>query len=217
MKINNSKSLIIVAIVFISTLLFPSCVAKKKFVAMETSRNRAEQRVKELTSDIEGLELDFNEYKNDFHYNNSIKDSFIDSLNRTIVNLNNDIHSKSDNIEDQIFSFQVEKRRLNQLLADKDKEIRTIKRQMNSLEIQLDDLEKETQDAAIQNRNSSSEINVLKSQIAQKENEKVGLSSSLEKRKAELLKLKSSIASKDSEIEALKNQVNLLKSQIKQN
>lgn len=212
MKINYSLAPIKGAIIFISILILPSCVAKKKFVAMEESRNRADKRVRELTKNIEGLESDFNEYKNEFHYNNSMKDNMIDSLNRTIVNLNSDILSKSDNIEDQVFSFQVEKKRLNQLLVEKDKEIRALNSELSSLKVQLGDLEKSSNDVQIQYRNSLNEINTLNSRIIQIENEKSKLETGLAKSNAELTKLKSSINEKNEEIEVLKNQIKVYKS-----
>lgn len=214
MKIQTST---LVSILFLSFLLLPSCVAKKKFLAMEGSRNRADQRVRELTADVQTLEADFNEYKNDFHFNNSFKDSFIDSLNKTIVSLNSNLLSKSDNIDDQLFSFQVEKRRLNQMLSDKDGEIRKLTRQLNSLEIQLVDLQSTAQDENIKNRNAESKINALQSQLSQKEDELSKLAASIKQKATEIGQLKSSLASEKEEIESLKNQVKLLKSQFGQN
>ena len=205
----NSISLIIL----LTVLLLPSCVAKKKFVEMETSRNRAEQRVRELTDNVNQMEVDFNNFKNEFHYNNSVKDNVIDSLGKEIVHLNSNLNAKSENIEDQIFSFQVEKRRLNQLLADKDKEIRQLSSQISSLDVQLADLKNEEQDSAIKLRNSVSENKSLVLEITQKEDEIEKLRKNLDQKTVEIGKLKSSLTQKDEQIEALQNQVKLLKSQ----
>lgn len=99
---------------------------------MEESRNRADQRVRELTAEVGQYEKDFNNFKNEFHYNNNVKDIHIDSRSKLIVGLNTDLMSRSENIDDQLFPFQVEKRRLNQLLSEKEVQIRGLNRELTA-------------------------------------------------------------------------------------
>lgn len=194
-------------------LFLSSCVAKKKYIEMEGYKQRAEQRVMVLTKEIADLKEEFNQVNNQFYYNNSEKDAFIDSLNKVIADLNSDLSSSNESIEDKTFSFQVEKRRLNQMLSDKDREIRLLKRNNAVMEERADDLQKKINDLNIELQNSQSTASANERQISQKSREIERLSENIETQKSNLDKLKQEIDSKNEEIEALKNQVKLLKSQ----
>ena len=206
----------LIPLVLLTSFVLPSCVAKKKFIEMETSRNRADRRVRELTADVKQLEADFNRYKNEFHFNNSIKDNKIDSLRKEITNLNLDLNSKSDNIEGQIFSFQVEKRRLNQMLADKDREIREMKNTISALNIEISDLKNLEQELNIKVQNLETKSRSQVADLELKESDTEKLRKEIELKKSELNKLKSTLAEKDEQLEILRNQVKLLKSQFGQ-
>jgi chromosome segregation ATPase len=199
---------------FALLVLLHGCVAKKKFVAMEESRNRAENRVVELTNKTEQLESDFNDFKNDFHYSNSIKDSYIDSLNKEILRLNNNMVDKVQNIDEQVLSFQVEKRRLNQMLADKDREIRDLKNDKALTDRKIKELQNNLQSSQISLREATSQQNTLQSQLTQRNSEIERTKSSLDERVAEINKLHIQLAEKDDRIEVLENQVKLLRSQL---
>ena len=200
-------------VIAIFVLLLPSCVAKKKFVEMESYRIKAEQRVKQLTKEVSDLQTEFNNYKNDFSYGNSRKDLYIDSLNKVIVGLNSEISSTNENIEDQTFSFQVEKRRLNQLLAEKDRELRMAQRNTESLSVQMEDLKDEVADLSIKLQNAESSLNVNQSKVNSQDEEIKRLKDEIQKKSSDIKKLQADIRDKDEQIEALENQVKLLKSQ----
>ncbi|MDA3929603.1 MAG: hypothetical protein PF541_11655 [Prolixibacteraceae bacterium] len=200
----------------LSILMLPSCVAKKKFIEMESYRTKAEQRVKELTSEVTALRIEFNDYQNDFRVSNVGKNSFIDSLNQIVVGLNSDLLSSNENIEDQIFSFQVEKRRLNQLLAEKDREIRRVQRSADMLKIQTDDVRNEMQDLNIELRNAESSTNSIERMLDQKDREISRLKNDIVKKENELTNLRSDVKSTEEQVESLQNQVKLLKSQFGQ-
>lgn len=214
-SIQSAKSVLI--IVTLVVLILPSCVSKKKFVEMEGYRTRAEQRVVELTKEVADLKVEFEQYNNKFYYNNSVKDQMIDSLSNVIVSLHSDLSSKSENIEDQIFSFQVEKRRLNQLLADKDREIRIAQRNAEMLKVKADDLQREIDDANVKLRNSESTAAANERAVAMKDGELEKLKNQIEKQSGDLVRLQKEMTKKNEEIEALNNQVKLLKSQFGQN
>lgn len=210
-KLQHSKlQMLVVAILIV---LMPSCVAKKKFVEMESYRNKAEQRVKELTKEVSSLQTEFNDYRNDFSYSNAQKNQYIDSLNSVITGLNSDLMSSNENIEDQTFSFQVEKRRLNQLLAEKDRELRIAKRNSDAISVQLEDLKNEVADLEIQLQNAKSTANAAQRKLDGQGDEISKLNSELQKKDSAIKKLQSDLAAKDEEIQSLKNQVKLLKDQ----
>lgn len=216
MKNVSQKTGVSIIVLASLILLLPGCVAKKKYIEMESYRTKAEQRVKELTLNVAELQNEFNGYKNDFHYSNSAKDLYIDSLTSVITGLNSDLSSKDANIEDQVFSFQVEKRRLNQLLAEKDREIRMAQRNTDVISVQLNDAKQEIDNLNIKLKNAESTGNAAqqKSQLQADEVEKMKVE--IQKRSEEIRKLQSDLKSKNDQIEALQNQVKLLKSQFGQ-
>lgn len=216
MKRYPESSPIYIFIVLIVVILLPSCVAKKKFVAMEESRNRADQRVRELTAEVGQYEKDFNNYKNEFHYNNNVKNTHIDSLSKMIVGLNKDLMSRSENIDDQLFSFQVEKRRLNQLLSEKEIQIRDLNRELTVLRTQTDEQSNATQDLRIKLRNAESELSASTADAEIKGGEINTLKSTITSKNKEINRLNQTLKEKNEEIEKLKNQVSLLKSQFGQ-
>lgn len=196
--------------------ILSSCVSKRKYIELEDSRNRAEQRIRELTDEVDRLKTEFNDKKNEFHYNNNTKENYIDSLNRTIIRLHTDLSNKDESIEDQIFTFQVEKRRLNQLLADKDKEIRNLNRESNALKLQIDDLNREVQDMSFNLKNSDSSTRSLERQLQVKEQELNDLQSKYNRCQRDIAALNSKISEQKQDIERLTNNVNLLKAQLGQ-
>jgi chromosome segregation ATPase len=142
----------IVFLILVGFSIFPSCVAKRKYIVMEESRNQSQNKVKELTNELEVLMKDFDDYRITSTNNLTSKQNFADSLSRIVFLLNTDLSSKDDNIEDQTFSFQVEKVKLNQELSDKDREIRNLTREVNTLKVQIDDLGKKLDDATSNKR-----------------------------------------------------------------
>jgi chromosome segregation ATPase len=139
-------------LIFSALLISSSCVTKKKYVVLEESKNRSESKVKELTNEMEILKKDFEEYRITSRNDLTSKQNYVDSLSRIVFLLNTDLTSKDDNIEDQTFSFQVEKGKLNQELSDKEKEIRNLNREVNTLKVQIDDLGKKLDDATSNKR-----------------------------------------------------------------
>ena len=210
-KFQHPKLQILVVVALIA--LLPSCVAKKKFVEMESYRNKAEQRVKELTKQVSDLQTEFNGYHNDFSYSNSQKDLYIDSLNKVIVGLNSELMSSNENIEDQTFSFQVEKRRLNQLLAEKDREIRMAQRNSDAISVQLEDAKNEVADLKIQLQNAQSSSSANEQRLNARDEEITKLKNDLQTKDSTIKKLQSDLNARNDEIQSLKNQVKLLKEQ----
>jgi chromosome segregation ATPase len=152
-------------------IFFSSCVTKRKYMVMEESRTRAENRVKDLSTEIDLLKKDFEEFRIISMNKLTLKQNYADSLNRIVSSLNTDISSKDDNIEDQVFSFQIEKGRLNQELSEKDKEIRNLTREVNTLKVQIDDLTKKLDDATSNKRFPFGQVKQLERKLQTRDTE----------------------------------------------
>jgi chromosome segregation ATPase len=181
-------------ILFISVtavlLLAPSCVSKKKFVAMTEQRNVAEKKATVCGEENEILRRDFENYRIESANELLQKQTMIDSLKRTVITLNSDFTSKKDNIEDQIFSFQLETAKLSQLINEKDKEIRNLTRGINTLKIQVDDLTRELEEAKSGFKFPFGNVKQLERKIQTKEKEIAFLDSCLNSTREEIIELK---------------------------
>lgn len=208
---HSSITLLITSLLIIASL--SSCVTKKKFLASETYRNNAELRVKELNQQMNALQTEFNTYRNEFNYSNAHKDNYIDSLSKIIGGLKLDLSSTTENIEDQTFSFQAEKRRLNQLIVEKDTELRLAKRNNEVLGAQIKELDDEIASLKLDVQNAEGRQKQTIQQLDSKENELQKLNKDLNEKAEQLKKLQATIKIKDAEIESLGNQVKLLKEQ----
>lgn len=205
-----------VLLMLVSVLLSSGCVSKKKFVEMTGYRDRAEKRVQELSTKMAAIEDEFNAIRNDFRYSNLEKDRYIDSLSRQIIYLNSNLNTTSSSIEEQLSAFQIEKRRLNQLLAEKDREIRMSQQLSEERKKQLDMLRMELDALNIQLKNAESETATERSRLEQVRSEQERVSRELEQKTLENKRLGNELGTLKSEVEMLRNQVKLLKSQIGQ-
>jgi chromosome segregation ATPase len=205
-------------VLFVTTILLitSGCVSKKKYVEMTGYRDQAENRVRELTNRVSNLETEFNTTKNDFRYSNQQKDQYIDSLNRHILGLHSNINTTSSSIEEQSNIFQIEKRRLNQLLAEKDREIRMNQQLAEERKQQLENLRGEYDAQRIQLKNAESEAYSEKSRLVQLHAEQERTAKELEQKTMENRRLQNELNTLRTEAEMLRNQVKLLKTQIGQ-
>jgi chromosome segregation ATPase len=188
-------------LILASLLILSSCVTKKKYVVMEKSKNLAENKVKELTNEVVTLQKDFDDFKTISTNNLTSKQNYADSLSRIVSSLNTDISSKDDNIEDQTFSFQLEKGRLNQALNEKDKDIRNLTREVNTLKVQIDDLTKKLDDATSSKRFPFGQVKQLERK--------------LQTRDAEISALNIRLGNAHIENDSLESKINELSSEIR--
>jgi len=183
-------------ILFALVLLFQaqSCVSKRKFVEMTNQRTLAEKRVVALSEGNEILKNDFESYKIESQKELTLKQLLIDSLRSTIASMNTDMISEKGNIEDQTFTFQVEQGKLSQQLVEKDKEIRNLTRDINTLTVQIDDLKRELDNAKSGFKFPFGNVKQLERKIQSKDKEIASLDSSLNSAKQEILLLNEKIA-----------------------
>ena len=164
-------------------MIFSSCISRKKYLDIVESRNRAENRLAELTSEISIMKKDFADYTLNAESRLSSGQNKIDSLSLIISSLNTDITSKNDNIEEQGFNFQVERSKLNLLIGEKDKEIRNLNREINTMSLQIDDLNRDVKNATSNSKYPYGYVKKLEHKIEIREAEIVNLKKELDSAK----------------------------------
>lgn len=210
-----------VAIVII-ILTVTSCVSKKKFVEMESFKNRAENRVRELTDEntakekrIETMVSDFEKMKGELMESNAIKNHQIDSLSGKINVLSSDVSEKASTIEEKIFAFEYEKRRLTEDAANAKRQIKSKETELENLSAQLGGLKNEITRLNFDFDREKSNSKSLEGQLQLKEEKILGNQQVVEKLNTEIQNLRKQLSEKDQAIEKLENNVKLLKSQLK--
>jgi len=212
--------------IFIATIVsvpfvFSSCVSKKKYLEMESNRNKAENRIEILSQEIDSvnsvnLELknEFGMMKNELHLSNAIKDSYIDSLNVRMVENDLNKRKKDADMADQVYSFQTEKRQLRQSIMKSEERIAEMSEMMESQSAQISQMKTEAIELKFQLNNQKDETNAVENKLKLKEKQIANRAEELNKIKSEIGLLKKDIFKKDEEIEKLSNQVKLLKKEL---
>jgi len=192
--------------------LIPSCVSKKKFIAITDKQTLAEKKANDLREENEILRSDFESYRNSAENELIQKKGTIDSLKMSINLLNSDITTKKDNIEDQIFTFQIETGRLNQQLNEKEKEIRNLTREINTLRVLIDDLTRELENAKSGFKFPFGNVKQLERKIQVKDQEISFLDSSLNSAKEEIILLNDKVNLQTITIDKLSSPKDTIKS-----
>ncbi|MDP4185038.1 MAG: hypothetical protein Q8862_07740 [Bacteroidota bacterium] len=179
------------------------CVSKKKFLAMQDLKIKAETRVGELTDQtlrqnayIDTLKKEFNRLKYDLSESNAVKDSKIDSLSKHLNKVNSDYSEKNAGLEDKIYAFEFEKRKLNDAINDLELKNQVLKNKMDQL---TTDLNKEKENGADGSKDSelqklNEENKSLKDILLAKEQELKALRTDLDNLKQEIAKPKQGTA-----------------------
>lgn len=171
-----------------------SCVSKKKFTTLTEQRNDAEKKASVCSEENEILRSDFENYRIESTNELLQKQTMIDSLKRTVITLNSDFTSKKDNIDDQLFNYQLEIAKLSQHINEKDKEIRNLTRGINTLKIQVDDLTREREEAKSGFKFPFGNVKQLERKIQTKDKEIFYLDSCLNVAREEIIELKLHLA-----------------------
>jgi chromosome segregation ATPase len=200
------KYQILLILFLLVIVIVPSCVSKKKFVAMTNTHTLSEKKANDFREENDILRSDFESYRNSTENELIQKQRMIDSLKMNINMLNSDITTKKGNIEDQIFSFQLETGRLSQQLNEKEKEIRNLTREINTLKIQVDDLTRELENAKSGFKFPFGNVKQLERKIQVKDQEIAFLDSSLNSAKEEIILLNVKVDQQTITIENLSSQ-----------
>lgn len=199
-----------------------SCVSKKKFLEMESYKLRAENRVRELTEEnnnqdkrIKTMVADFEQMKGELLESNAIKNQLIDSLSGKVNVLSSDVSAKDASIEEKIYAFEYEKRRLiedaaqaRQKLANREEEFQSLGNQFTELKNELSRINFDLTREKDQSQGLQSQLQLKEEKIAANQQETDAL-------KNEIKSLKNQLNEKNKAIEKLENNVKLLKSQLK--
>jgi len=190
---------------------FTSCVSKKKFVSMENLKLSADENIRQLTDEnkakdsrIKVMISDFERMKNELMESNAKKDQMLGDYSGKVNSLKSNVKSTSETMDEKIYAFKFEKRRLNEELNNSRDSVSLLKIQIQSLSTSLSTAKSDLSNIQFdleREKNKSSRLE--------------GQNSSDNKKYQEQLKtinsLKAEIKNKNEKIEQLQNNVNLLK------
>jgi|GEM_PF-465287 len=216
MKTNRLNIMIIIC-----ALSLTSCVSKKKFVEMESFKLRAENRVRELTSEneaqanrIEEMIAEFENMKQELLSSNAQKDEMIGKLNGQINMLNSNVKEKDATIEEKLYAFEYEKRRMAEELQISKNAQTSIQNKNSGLAEELSATKNELADLRFNLTRQNDDSKRLNDQLKTKDQKLEEQNAVLLRLQDETEKLKAQISEKDQIIERLTNNVNLLKKQL---
>ena len=201
----------VIFIIMILLVGFTSCVSKKKFVSMENLKLSADENIRQLTDEnkakdsrIKVMISDFERMKNELMESNAKKDQMLGDYSGKVNSLKSNVKSTSETMDEKIYAFKFEKRRLNEELNNSRDSVSLLKIQIQSLSTSLSTAKSDLSNIQFdleREKNKSSRLE--------------GQNSSDNKKYQEQLKtinsLKAEIKNKNEKIEQLQNNVNLLK------
>jgi len=218
----NKYSVILLSVVL---LIFTSCVSKKKFLEMQSGRQKAEAQVRSLTEEnntraarIESMIADYEEMKNELLENNAIKDNYIDSLNTIMFALNNELEQQQQSLQKTSFTLDFEKQRLTEALQNKDRTIGRLESQIEELENDISSrsslIDQKNYDIGLMEDKIVQLQNQLQNQVENKDEKIDELQAELQQVRGDVDNLKAQLEEKNKTITRLENNVKLLKSEL---
>lgn len=216
------RKITFILIVFSVVFIVPSCVSKKKYLEMTSSKQLADARIEELNSVVSGknhriekMIADFEQMKNELMESNAIKDQYIDSLSGELNKLAKTVNVKESVIGEKETSFEFEKRRLTEDLDDQKKLVRSKQLEMNQLSEEMKSLNENLSQLTFDLNREKGEKQVLQGNLELRDASIAELNASTGKLKAEIQSLKKQLADKNETIKRLENNVQLLKKELK--
>lgn len=196
-------------------VLNPSCVAKKKYLAMESAKLSAEADVAAKNQRIEKMIGDFEAVKNQLMESNAIKNQSIDSLSGVVSKLMLTVNTKESALGEKQNSFEFEKQRLTAELAEQKQLLAGKQNEMNQISGELQKLKDELSQMTFDLNKARDEKNVVQGNLGDRDKQISDLNTSADKLKAEIQSLKKQLNDKNETITRLENNVKLLKKEIK--
>ena len=217
------KARSIISILALFVVLFSSCVAKKKYLEMESGRLSAEQKVRELTNEnnakaerLKALIEEFETIKAELLGSNAIKDQYIETLNKQINQLKSNVSQTSESLEEKNYAFEFEKRRLNNAILERDSQIETLQTDNARMDALLAERNSQIEQVRFDLQEKQNELQVVEGMKNKQQTAVDGLQTKVGELQKDIKDLQAQIKSKDDEISKLTNQVKLLKSQLGQ-
>ncbi|MDP2336895.1 MAG: hypothetical protein Q8N05_10690 [Bacteroidota bacterium] len=203
-------------------LVNPSCVTKKKYLAMETAKQLSDSKVLELNSVVDGknerivkMIADFEQMKNELIESNAIKDQYIDSLSGEVNKLAKDVNVKESDLGEKLNSFEFEKRQLTEELAGQKQLVGKKQMELDQLSGNTQKLKDELSQLTFDFNREKDEKQLLQGNLSMQNSKITELTSATEKLKSEIQTLKKQLGERNETITRLENNVKLLKKEIK--
>lgn len=216
------RKIFILLLVSFAILFNPSCVTKKKYLAMESARQLSDSKVLELNSvlagknqRIEKMIADFEQMKNELMESNAIKDQYIDSLSGEVNKLAKDVNVKESAIGEKQNTFEFEKRQLTEDLAEQKQLLAKKQLELNQISGDLQKVRDELSQLTFDLNREKDEKQVLQGNLSGRDAKITELTTGTDKLKSEIQSLKKQLSTKNETITRLENNVKLLKKEIK--
>lgn len=216
------RKVTLILTVFSVVFIAPSCVSKKKYLEMTSSKQQADARIEELNSVVSGknqriekMIADFEQMKNELMESNAIKDQYIDSLSGELNKLAKTVNVKESVIGQKETSFEFEKRRLTEDLDEQRKLVRNKQLELNQLSDEIKTLNENLSQLTFDLNREKGEKQVLQGNLETRDASIAELNTATAKLKTEIQSLKKQMADKNETIKRLENNVQLLKKELK--
>jgi len=216
------RKISILLIVLSAILLTPSCVSKKKYLALDSAKQLSDSKVLELNAlvtsrdeRIEKMIADFEQMKNELMESNAIKNQTIDSLSGEVNKLVKDVDVKESAIGEKVNSFEFEKQRLTEDLAEQKQLVSRKQLEMNQISGELQKLKEELSQLTFDLNREKDEKQILQGNLSTRDIKITELTAGTDKLKNEIQILKRQLTDKNETINRLENNVKLLKKEIK--
>lgn len=196
-------------LIITSLLLFNSCVSKKKFIEMQSDRDKYKSQTNELLGengklkkDLNQAETEFETMKNELHASTAVKDDLIDELSQKVTSLETNTSNLEKRLSNTMNMFQKEQftaTQKNSSIASLELQIEQLKRDTISLNYsmklaraRMDKLKEEIDLKTDRINDRNIQIGDLRSQIKVKEANYTSLQKKLDEQKANLASVGSS-------------------------
>ena len=216
------RKIVVLLLIFCAILLNPSCVAKKKFLAMENAKRNADSKVAQLNAEvttknqrIEKMIADFELMKNELMESNAVKNQTIDSLAGEVNKLAKDVNVKESAIGEKESSFEFEKRQLSEDLTEQKRLVVKKQDELNQLSGDLQKMKDELSQLTFDLNREKDEKLVLQGNLTVRDAKMAEMTSATDKLKSEIQSLKKQLSDKNEAIIRLENNVKLLKKELK--
>ena len=216
------RKIFVLLLISSSILLNPSCVAKKKYLAMESARRLSDSKVLELNEIVAGkndriekMIADFEQMKNQLMESNAIKDQYIDSLSGEINKLAKVVNVKESVIGEKQNSFEFERRQLTEELTAQKLLLSNKQSEMNQVSTDFKKLKDEQTQLQFDLNREKDEKQVLQGNLTSSVTHIAELNTTVTKLKSEIQNLKKQLNDKNETITKLENNVKLLKKELK--
>ncbi|MDO8927741.1 MAG: hypothetical protein Q7J86_02240 [Bacteroidota bacterium] len=203
-------------------LLAPSCVSKKKYLALDSAKQISDSKILELNTLVDGknqriekMIADFEQMKNELMESNAIKNQTIDLLSGEVNKLAKDVNVKESAIGQKENSFEFERRQLTEDLAGQKQLLGRKQSELNQLSDDFRKLKEELSQLTFDLNREKDEKKNLQGNLSVRDTKITEMNVATDKLKSEIQSLKKELTSKNETITRLENNVKLLKKEIK--